>query len=92
MPSIKEILECPRCGCLILPDSTKCPKCGINYDGFTYSEVVDSIESNTYPSKLKVGNDSVEILVARYEFSCPQHGKVNVKSAVITPKIKCPFC
>jgi len=90
MTSLKEILECPRCGCLVLPDAVKCPKCGAFYDD-------DGAEGNKtepveYPTKPRMGNFGVEVLTAHYQFSCARHGKVNVKSAIIASRIKCPFC
>lgn len=92
MTSIKDILGCSRCGCLILPDATKCPKCGTFYDGSEVNGTEGRIEPVDYAIKPRLGNYDVEMLAAHYQFSCPQHGKINVKSAIIAPKVKCPFC
>lgn len=90
MTSLKEILECPRCGCLVLPDSVKCPKCGAFYDDNGIEE--NKIGPVDYPAKPRIMNADIEVLTARYQFNCVRHGKVNVKSAVIASRIKCPFC
>jgi len=89
MTSLKEILECPRCGCLVLPDAVKCPKCGTFYgdDG-----AESRLELADYPAKPRITNNNVEVVTAHYQFNCARHGRVNVKSAVIAARIKCPFC
>ncbi len=89
MTSLKEILECPRCGCLVLPDAVKCPKCGALYDNGAEENKIVPVD---YPTKPRIANTEVEVLTAHYQFNCARHGKVNVKSAIIAPRIKCPFC
>ena len=33
MQAVKDKVQCSRCGCIALPDATKCPKCGASYNG-----------------------------------------------------------
>lgn len=89
MKSIKEILECSKCGCIVLPDATKCPKCGSAYDGNGVGTMIDNVN---YSSKPKIGETGIEVIVAYYQFSCPRHGRINVRAMVTASTVKCPFC
>ncbi len=83
MSAIKELVGCPKCGCVILPDAVKCPNCGTAYIEN------DSID---YSSKSKMKKVGIETVIAYYQFICPQHGKINVKATVTPPTLRCPFC
>lgn len=87
--NIKELLGCSKCGCLILPDATKCPNCGVVYNDIGGGSVTDN---PCFPSKLKIKETGVEAIVAYYHFACPHHGRVHVRATVTTPTIRCPFC
>jgi len=89
VPSIKELLGCPKCGCTILPDAIKCPNCGTTYDDNGTGNVVDKITYSPQPGIREIG---IKAIVAYYQFTCPHHGRVNVRATVMAPTIKCPFC
>ena len=93
MQGIKETIECVRCGCIALPDATKCPKCGAHYyeshEGNKAKEIINAID---YISNSGIEDIDTRVIRASYQFICPHHGRVSVKAVVIAPKIKCPFC
>lgn len=93
MQAIKEIAQCSRCGCIALPDATRCPKCGAPYresKGDTFSHTIDQLISK--PVNLVKTPDNIRIVRAHYELDCPYHGKVRVKATVVSPSMRCPFC
>ena len=87
--AIKDTIQCSRCGCIALPDATKCPKCGVAYNGNGAKELIDSI---AYISNPIMEDTSIQLIRAYYQLICPRHGKVYVKATAIGPTIKCPFC
>ena len=88
MQSIKELLGCPKCGCVILPDAIKCPNCGLAYEENDRRSNTGSI----YSPKPKIRETGIEAIVAYYQFTCPYHGRVSVRATVTAATIKCPFC
>jgi len=32
MQAVRDNVQCSRCGCISLPDATRCPKCGASYN------------------------------------------------------------
>ena len=90
MQAVKDTIECSRCGCIALPDATKCPKCGTAYyNGNGAKEVINAIN---YLSNPRVEDIDAQVIRASYQFICPRHGRVSVKAMVIASTIKCPFC
>ena len=91
MQVIKDTVQCSRCGCIALPDATKCPKCGKAYhNGNGEQEMLDAV---SYLSNSQIeGVNTQQVVRASYQFICPQHGRVNVRAMVISSIIKCPFC
>lgn len=88
--AIKDRVQCSRCGCIALPDATKCPKCGASYDRNGTRGIIDPI---TYFSSPTMGKDEdIQVIRAYYQFTCPRHGKVHVRATVIGSPVKCPFC
>ena len=95
MQVIKDTVQCSRCGCIALPDATKCPKCGVAYDGNGAKQMIDTIRCFSSPSieepRMEKDGD-VRVIRAYYQLTCPRHGKIHVKATVIGSPIKCPFC
>lgn len=73
-------VKCNECGCVIQPDATKCPNCGLKYT---------SVVSATKPR-----NNGNGIIVGRigYTITCPEHGKIHITANVASPPTSCPFC
>lgn len=86
---VKDTRQCSRCGCIALPDATKCPKCGAAYNGNGAKEAVDAI---SYFSSQIVEDVNAKVVRAYYQLHCGRHGKIHVKATVIGSPIKCPFC
>lgn len=89
MQAIKETVQCSKCGCVTLPDATKCPKCGAAYDDNGTKGIIDTI---SYLSNPRIEDANIQVVRAYYQFTCPHHGKVSVRATVIGSTIKCPFC
>ncbi len=90
MQAVKETVQCSRCGCIALPDATKCPKCGALYNGDRGKEITGII---SYLSDHDViDNTSTKVVRAYYQLTCVRHGKIHVKATVIGSPVKCPFC
>jgi hypothetical protein len=90
MQAVKETIKCSRCGCIALPDATKCPKCGASYNSDRAREITGIM---SYLSDHSVIEDnSTRVVRAYYQFTCCRHGKIDVKATVIGSPIKCPFC
>lgn len=90
MPAIKEMFECSKCGCIRLPDATKCPRCGLAYDRDGTETTVNNIGYLTRSAGTR--ETSIEIIGTYYRLTCPHHGRINVRATVAVPTIKCPFC
>jgi hypothetical protein len=89
MQAVKETVQCSRCGCIALPDATRCPKCGAPYNGNGTKEAVSAL--SLFPSPLMADADT-KVVRAYYQLTCSRHGKIYVKATVIGSPIKCPFC
>ena len=89
MQVVKDTRQCSKCGCIALPDATKCPKCGAAYNGNGAKEAVDAI---SYLSSPIVEDVNTKVVRAYYQLTCSRHGKIHVKATVIGSPIKCPFC
>jgi hypothetical protein len=89
MQAVKETVQCSRCGCIALPDATRCPKCGEPYNGNGAKEAVSAI---SYLSNPLMEDADTRVVRAYYQLTCSRHGKIHVKSTVIGSPIKCPFC
>lgn len=89
MQVVKDTIQCSRCGCIALPDATKCPKCGASYIAGK-KETLDSMCFATAP--IASEDASAKVVRAYYQLTCSRHGKIHVKAAVIGSSIKCPFC
>jgi hypothetical protein len=89
MQTVKETVQCSRCGCIALPDATRCPKCGASYNGNGSKDAVSAI--SYLPSPL-VEDIDTKVVRAYYQITCSRHGKINVKATVIGSPIRCPFC
>jgi hypothetical protein len=87
---IKDNLECTSCGCVMVPDATKCPNCNTDYN---YDEKQNpDPNSNFYPGELRDKRPDTEVITVRYRLICPQHGRIDIRSAVTVSTVKCPFC
>ncbi|MGA7677776.1 MAG: hypothetical protein WCA51_05335 [Dehalococcoidia bacterium] len=89
MQAVKDTVQCSRCGCIALPDATKCPKCGASYNGNGAKEAVSAI---SYLSSSLMEDADTKVVRAYYQLTCSRHGKIYVKATVIGSPIKCPFC
>ena len=87
--TVRDTVQCSRCGCIALPDATKCPKCGASYNGNGAKEAVNAI---SYISSPMIENAATRVVRAYYQLTCSRHGKIYVKATVIDSPIKCPFC
>jgi hypothetical protein len=89
MQAVKGTVQCSRCGCIALPDATRCPKCGASYNGNGVKEAVSAI---SYLSSPLMEDADTKVVRAYYQLMCSRHGKIHVKATVIGAPIKCPFC
>jgi hypothetical protein len=87
---VKDIVQCSRCGCIALPDSTRCPKCGASYNGNGKKEASD--DKSYFSDPTIVGDTNTKVVRAYYQLTCSRHGKIHVKATVIGSSVKCPFC
>ncbi len=92
LQAIKERAECSRCGCIALPDATRCPKCGAPYRDSTTNELSHTIDQIISKPASLTSPDDVRIVQANYELDCPYHGKIRVKATVVSRAMRCPFC
>lgn len=95
MQVIKDTVQCSRCGCIALPDATKCPKCGTAYNENGAKQMIDTIRCFSSPSieePMMEKDGDVRLIRAYYQLTCPRHGKIHVRATVIGSPIKCPFC
>jgi ribosomal protein L40E len=89
MQAVKETVQCSRCGCIALPDATRCPKCGASYNGNRAEKEVSAI---SYLSSPLMTDADTKVVRAYYQLTCSRHGRIYVKATVIGSPIKCPFC
>lgn len=90
MQAVRDKVQCSRCGCIALPDATRCPKCGALYNGNGAKEAVSII--NCISSSPKIEDTDTRVVRAYYQLTCSRHGRIHVKATVIGSPIKCPFC
>ncbi len=90
MQAVRDTIECSKCGCIALPDATKCPKCGASYNGKRAKEIAGII--SYFPGPTIIQDTDTKVVRAYYQLTCRRHGKILVKSTVIGSPIKCPFC
>ncbi len=86
----KETIQCSRCGCIALPDATKCPKCGASYIVNGKRGVCDSV--GFFPTPVISEDTNIKVVRAYYQLTCSRHGRIQVKASVIGSTVKCPFC
>ena len=89
MQAVKETVQCSRCGCIALPDATRCPKCGASYSDNGAKEAIGAL---SYLSSPLMEDADTKVVRAYYQLTCSRHGKIHVKATVIGSPIKCPFC
>ena len=87
---VKDTIQCSRCGCIALPDATKCPKCGASYNGHGKKETLDNM--SYFPAPAVLEDTSTKVDRAYYQLTCSRHGSIHVKATVIGTSVKCPFC
>jgi hypothetical protein len=87
---VKDTIQCSRCGCIALPDSTRCPKCGASYIHEVKREIFDNADLFSTPAILEDTN--TKVVRAYYQLTCSRHGRIHVKADVIGSSVKCPFC
>ena len=93
MQIVNKTLKCSICGCISLPDATRCPKCGAIYNNNMLNTGSEEIfGSNRYLSIPRPDDTDTKIYWVYYQLTCPLHGKVDVRAIVIASAIKCPFC
>ena len=90
MQTVRDTVQCSRCGCIALPDATKCPKCGALYNGNGAKDAISAAIS-CLSSPTMVDADT-KVVRAYYELTCSRHGRIHVKATVIGSPVKCPFC
>ena len=91
MQAIKDTAQCSRCGCIALPDATKCPKCGTAYNGNGAKAMFDTVSYFSSPRVVEEEEDHVQVIRAYYQLTCPRHGKIHVRATIVGSPIKCPF-
>jgi len=89
MQAVRDKVQCSRCGCIALPDATRCPKCGALYNGNGAKEAVSVIN---YISSATMEDADTRVVRAYYQLTCSRHGRIHIKATVIDSPIKCPFC
>jgi hypothetical protein len=89
MQAVKDKVQCSRCGCIALPDATKCPKCGASYNG---NGAKEAVSATSYLQVAAMEDADTEVVRAYYQLTCSRHGKIHVKATVIGSPIRCPFC
>jgi hypothetical protein len=87
---VKDTIQCLRCGCIALPDATKCPKCGASYNGNGQKETFENM--SYFPAPAVLEDTSTKVIRAYYQLTCSRHGRIHVKASVIGSSVKCPFC
>jgi len=93
MQIINKMIQCPKCGCIAFPDAIHCPRCGSNY-----RELKANLERKEIFKKVDYlfiqGQENTDntILKAYYKVTCPHHGHIDVKAAIVIPVMKCPIC
>lgn len=87
---VKDTIQCLRCGCIALPDATKCPKCGASYNGNGKKETFGNM--SYFPAPAVLEETSTKVIRAYYQLTCSRHGRIHVKATVIGSSVKCPFC
>ena len=87
--TVKETVQCSKCGCIALPDATRCPKCGAAYNSNGSKETTDPMACLASPV---MQDASAKVVRAYYQLTCSRHGKIHVKAAVVSSPIRCPFC
>jgi hypothetical protein len=98
MQAVKDKVQCSRCGCIALPDATKCPKCGASYNdngngnGNGKRELTGAVGTAGYLPVAAMKEADTKVVRAYYQLTCSRHGKILVKATVIGSPIKCPFC
>ena len=90
MQVVKDTIQCSRCGCIALPDATKCPKCGASYIVDGKKQTFDN--AGFFPAPTILEDAGTKVVRAYYQFTCSRHGRIHVKAAVIGSSLKCPFC
>jgi hypothetical protein len=87
---VKDTIQCSRCGCIALPDATKCPRCGASYVTQDKKETIENV--GFFPNPAVLADSSTKVVSAYYQLTCSRHGRIHVKAAVIGSSVKCPFC
>lgn len=89
MQAVRDRVQCSRCGCIALPDATRCPKCGASYNGNGAKDAVSIIDCISNPM---IEDADTRVVRAYYQINCRRHGRIHVRATVIGSPIKCPFC
>lgn len=96
LQAVKATLRCSQCGCIALPDATKCPKCGALYHKDKEEVLFDTFRlTSIAPEPVRTAKDTTEclkVVQVNYELDCPRHGRVRIKATVISAPMRCPFC
>jgi len=87
--AVRDKVQCSRCGCIALPDATRCPKCGASYNDNGAKEIASVIN---YISSSTTEDADTKVVRAYYQLTCSRHGRIHVKATVIGSTVKCPFC
>jgi hypothetical protein len=72
-------LKCSACNCVLAPDSTRCPNCGLDYAA---------------PGSAGVPRIKCDLAVGKisYVVDCMYHGRIVIKAKVADQPKHCPFC
>ncbi len=77
-------MKCTKCGRPLAPEHKKCLFCGAPVP---LNGGAPLVEGATYATDVNTYQ-----VTATYTMTCPNHGRVVIKSSVLVDKIKCPFC
>lgn len=93
MQIINKTVQCTECGCIAFPDAAYCPKCGASYrENKAKKEITEIFEKISCFSTPDSADASKSIIETYCQLTCPHHGQVDIKTAVVIPTIKCPLC
>ena len=93
MQIINKTIRCSQCGCIAFPDAMRCPKCNNSYrDGRAKAEIREISKSIDYFSTQWWDTTGSTTINAYYQLTCPHHGQIDIKTAMVLPLKKCPLC
>ena len=89
MQIVNKTLKCSICGCISLPDATKCPKCGTHYKSQQVNKNYKEIYNNIRYC-LGTGLDYTNITTQYYPNINTLQDRVRLRIIVIVPDTIAP--